>query len=359
MRRSRLLCPLGLLLAAGSAPAAEATPVEGMRSTVEITFTTTAPGSPTGFTYSASFRDPASPGADPPPLRRLVITGAEGSQIDTGATERCAATDAQLKQEGEAACPDASRIGAGMARVKPILFPAVDYRATLFNADHDQLELLSGDPPAPPVVVHGFIRGDVVDSPIPTCINGGYVPEDCPDDQAALLSNTLTVPALVTGGEGSTRSYLTTPPVCPVDRAWRTPVDFHYGDGVVETLVTEQPCERPTIVVRPRAPKRRRARGLAVSVRVVGAPQVEGLRAALRRIRPGDRVSRVLGRVRSPVTVDGRRVVSLRLRRPGLRPGRYEVAVRADGVDRVTRRFRARRGPPRPAGAARRPDTQP
>lgn len=322
--------------------AAGATPVSGERQTVSIEYTTSEPGAPTGFEYAASFRDPA--GGDPPPLRRLVFRGPEGGSIDTAVTTRCDASDDELKQRGEAACPPESRIGSGTARVKPLLLPAVDYMATLFNADHDQRELLTGDPPAPNVVVHGFIRGDIIDSPIPTCLNGGYAPEDCPDDQAALVANTLSVPPLVVDG----RSYMTTPPICPRSLAWQTEATFHYGDGVVETLVTEQPCARPTLTVVPRRPGRRaaqRARRLRVAVEVAGAPRVEGVRAALRRVRREGGVSRrILGRAqRAGVPVSGRRILSLGLRRRGLRPGRYEVAVRARGADRVTRRFRLRR----------------
>jgi len=329
---------------------AHAQPVTGARGTVDFTLTTTQPCTSAGFTYKASFRNPTNPGADPPPLRRLVIKGAEGSAIDTQVTTRCQVSDAKLRQEGEAACPPASRIGGGSAKVKASLLPTVSYRSVLFNADHDQLELLTGAPPAPNVVVHGYIKGDIIDSPIPTCINGGYVPKDCPTDQATLLSNTLSAPALTTGSGATRRAYFTTPPTCPSSGMWQTPVTFFYGDGVEETLVTEQPCvapakARPSLSVRIAAPRARAARGLRalrVSVRVRGAPVARRVRAAVRRIGRNGKPGRVRGRLRRPVTVRGKRVVALRLRRRGLSRGRYEVAVRAPGLRRTVRRFTVR-----------------
>jgi hypothetical protein len=342
---------LGLVALAGATwPAvADAAPVSSPRATVEITYTTAVPGAPTGFTYQASFRDPAAPSSDPPSLRRLLIKGAKGALLDTAAIARCAASDAEVKQRGQSACPAASRLGAGAARVKPMLLPPVAYRTTVFNADRDQLELLEGDPPSPPVVVHGFVRGDTIDSPIPTCLNGGYAPSDCPADQVALLSNRLTVPEVVTGRGSQRRAYMTTPPVCPASRRWQTPVTLIYGDGVVETLVTEQPCVPSTAATRPRltaglhVPRARAARHLRtlrIAVRVSGEARARGIRAAVRRV--GAHGGRVLGRTVGPLAFGGRRLVDLRLRRTGLAPGRYVLAVRARGARRVTRRFTIR-----------------
>lgn len=124
---------------------------------------------------------------------------------------------------------------------------------------------------------------------------------------------------------------------------------FIYGDGFQETLVTEQPCvqpakARPALSVSVSAPAgraARRLRALRVLVRVTGASVVGGVRAAVRRVRNG-RAGRIVGRTGGAVSVRGRRVVALRLRRRGLLQGRYEVAVRAPGVRRVVRRFRVR-----------------
>lgn len=341
-----------VMLALALPATAQAKPVIGQRATVEMTFTTTAPGASTGITYTASFRDPADPAADPPPLRRLVIGAPEGAELNTDAAPHCDADDATLKEQGESACPAESRIGTGSAVVKPMLLPAVQYRTTVFNAGHQQVELLSGDPPTPPVVVRGLVIDEMIDSPIPTCLNGGYVPADCPDDQVALSSNTLTVPPLSGGGMGSERrSYLTTPTTCPASGRWSSPVTFYYGDGVVETLVTEQPCER-AVKKRPRLSAKVRVPGAGAAharrLRVVvgtGAKgrSVLGVNAVLRRLRTRGRVApHVLGDTEGPSAVRGRRVLSLRLEKRGLKPGRYEVTVRGRDARAVTDRFSIR-----------------
>lgn len=333
----RRCCALALTVAAWPA-AATATPVSGERQTVEMTFTTTAPGTPAGFLYRASFRRPSGQAGDPPALRRLVIEAPSGARLDTSVPGRCPASDQELKDRGESACPPSSRIGSGTADIKPMVFPAISYTSAFFNDTDEQVELFTADPPSPPVVVHGFIRGNILDSPIPTCLNGGFAPQDCPSDQVSLLGNTVDIPAYTRDG----RSYFTTPPSCPATLRWRSPITFYYGDGAVERLVTEQRCERVRLAVSVKPVKGRgaaRARVLPVTVRVLGTGRTIGVRAALRRAGSG----RILGRARRGIPVRGRRRVPIRLRRRGLARGRYAVAVRSPGAMRVVRRFRVRR----------------
>ena len=335
----RCCCTLLLvLLAALCPPAAQAAPVSGERQTVEMTFTTVTPRAPSGFLYKASFRNPDDPSADPPALRRLVIEAPPGAKLDTSVPGLCPASDQELKDRGDDACPPSSRIGSGTADIKPVLFPTISYTSAFFNNTNEQVELFTADPPSPPVVVHGFIRGNILDSPIPTCLSGGFAPQDCPNDQVALKGNTVDIPAYRRGA----RSYFTTPPSCPPTRRWRSPVTFHYGDGTVERLVTEQPCERIRLAVLVSAGAARGARSarvLRVAVRVLGTQRTLGVRAALRRVGSG----RILGRAPRGTAVRGSRRVAIRLRRPGLSPGRYAVAVRSPGAPRVVRRFRLRR----------------
>src|SRR3954452_6670799 len=189
--------------------AAHAAAGTGPRETIEVKNSTSAPGSPVGVTYTATFRNPSNPSGTPPSLRRKVLLAAPGAQVDTSVPARCTATDAELKQKGEAACPAASRIGYGSADVKPVGFPAIHYETVVFNADHQQVELLKGRPPtAPAAVGRGYFRGRTFDSPTPPCLNGGHVPHDCPFDQIALLRNTVVTPPYTRGG----RSYATTAP---------------------------------------------------------------------------------------------------------------------------------------------------
>src|SRR4051795_3371600 len=247
---------VGALVVAVLMPtAAHAAAGTGPRETIEIKNSTSAPGSPVGVTYTATFRNPSNPAGTPPSLRRLVLSAAPGAQVDTSVPARCTATDAELKQKGEAACPAASRIGHGTADVKPVGFPAIHYDTVVFNAENQQVELLKGrGPSAPAAVVRGYFRGRTFDSPIPTCLNGGSVPKDCPFDQVTLLRNTVVTPAYSRGG----RSYAPTPPSCPASGEWRVRGSFYFGDGAVETVTPTQPCTpaRTRLRVRPRRVRR-------------------------------------------------------------------------------------------------------
>jgi hypothetical protein len=330
-----------LLLVALWPAQAAATPVSGKRQTVEMTFTTTASGAASGFLYRASFRNPENPSADPPPLRRLVIEAPTGAKLDTAVPSLCPASDQELKEKGDGACPSSSRIGSGTADIKPTLFPAISYTSAFFNDVNEQVELFTADPPSPPVVVHGFIRGNILDSPVPTCLNGGFAPRDCPSDQVSLLGNTVDIPIYTKGDGARRRSYFTTPRTCPASRRWRSPITFYYGDGAVERLVTEQPCVRPRLALSVRrgtARAARKARVLRLSVRVAGLERTVRVRAALRRVGSG----RILGRARGGALVRETRSIAIRLRRRGLSPGRYEVAARARGTRRVVLRFKVR-----------------
>lgn len=300
-----------------------AKPASGPRETVNMAFSTPHPGSPAGSTYSASFRNPSDPSATPPALRRLVITAAPGTILDTSALPRCGASDAQLKQQGESACPASTRIGHGTADVKPVVFPAVHYTTTLFNADRQQAELLRSEPPAPSVVVRGYVRGHDLDSPIPTCINGGYAPDDCPDDQVSLLRNTLVLPER--GG------YFVTPPTCPASRAWRTRVKLYYGDGVVDTVTTTQPCEpAPTkLTVSPRRVLRLSRRLFRFRARALLGGHWRPLAGATIRV----------GRKRLRTNAAGRTAARIRFKRSGRRRAR----LRKSGYASSSARVRVRR----------------
>src|SRR4051794_16462721 len=222
-----------------AAPAAAGT---GPRETVEIKNSTSAPGSPVGVTYTATFRNPSNPSGTPPSLRRLVLLAPSGAQVDTSVPARCTATDADLKRKGEAACPPASRIGHGTADVKPVGFPAIHYDTVVFNAENQQVELLKGrGPSAPAAVVRGYFRGRTFDSPIPTCLNGGSVPKDCPFDQVTLLRNTVVTPAYSRGGRG----YPAPPPPCPPSRGKRGRGSLFFWGRAGGTGAPTQPSTPP------------------------------------------------------------------------------------------------------------------
>src|SRR3954451_17441307 len=109
---------VGALVVAVLMPtAAHAAAGTGPRETIEVKNSTSAPGSPVGVTYTATFRNPSNPSGTPPSLRRLVLLAAPGARVATSAPAPCPATAAEQKQRGEAASPPASRIGHGTADV--------------------------------------------------------------------------------------------------------------------------------------------------------------------------------------------------------------------------------------------------
>ena len=232
-----------LLLGLLAASPASAKPGSGPHETVDITSTTTHPRAAAGFNWHATFRNPANPHADPPALRRLVIEGPPGTKTDTSAIARCRASDTELRQKGESACPANTRYGYGKVTVR--IFGVIESTldSVVFNADHAQIELFkfmggSGG------FRRGVVRGRSIDAPVPTCLLGGQPPKDCPFDQVVVLSNELHTLAVGSGKGRHRRNLLTAPGSCPRSRWWKTHVTFDYADGSADRVVTKQRCTR-------------------------------------------------------------------------------------------------------------------
>src|SRR5205807_3211235 len=140
-KRSALPMLVLMLGAAVVMPAgAAAIPVTGPHETVDITTSTTQPDSPAGLTYVATYRNPTHPNADPPALRRLVISLPAGTHIDTSVPARCEASDDELRVLGDAACPPGSRVGSGQATVDIVGLGRMTFNTTPFNAADQQIE---------------------------------------------------------------------------------------------------------------------------------------------------------------------------------------------------------------------------
>lgn len=238
--------------------AARALPGSGPHETVDVTASTTHVATPTALGYAATYRNPADPAADPPALRRLVITLPAGTRIDTTVPAVCSATDEQIRLLGDAACPAGSRVGSGEATADVLGIGRMTFATTLFNGPDQQIEVIeSGNALGSNGAVRTYIHGTTLDGPVPTCLTGGSPPTGCPFDQVTLLANHLTADALTVGEGAQRRSYGTTPPTCPSSGAWETPVTLTYADGTVETVVTTQPCDRATAATAPPASTRR------------------------------------------------------------------------------------------------------
>jgi hypothetical protein len=234
---------IALVFALGLPAHASARPASGPHETVNITTSTTKPASAAGFTYAATYRNPANPPADPPALRRLVISLPPGTHIDTSVPAQCNASDFQLRVMGDAACPPGSRVGSGEATADVVGLGKMTFKTTLFNAANQQIELVeSGSMFGSYGVVRTYVHGTTLDGPVPTCLAGGNPPSGCPSDQVILLANHLTIVPVVVGAPRHQRSYGSTPPSCPASHTWQAPITFYYADGTVERVVVPVPC---------------------------------------------------------------------------------------------------------------------
>ena len=232
---------LATLCALLFAAPASAIPGSGPHATVDITGTTTRPNTSTELNWEPIFRHPTDPDGDPPALRRIVIVAPKGTRVDTSVTARCAASDDELRQSGEAACPPASRIGEGSATARLFGVLANTFETTVFNAELGQIELIKFGGRGGGVR-RAKIKGRTIDAPVPTCLRGGQPPEGCAFDQVVVLSNELHQRPVSTGRGKARRNLITTPPRCPRAGAWRTRVRLYFADGTVDRIVTRQPC---------------------------------------------------------------------------------------------------------------------
>jgi hypothetical protein len=214
---------------------ASATPGSGPHETLEQTFTTTAPGSPSGFGFHGRYHAAGDPDASPPYMRRMTFYPPDGLRYDTGAAPRCTKPDLVLSLRGAAACPG-SRLGGGTTTTAFLGQFASTVDVDFLNGDGEQIILARS--PFVSTVARGEILPDgSVTWASPTCFPS-LRPPGCTVDDALQLESTMSVPAFVSGS----RSYLTTPPTCPASGHWDTVVRLWWADGSVDTVTTEQPC---------------------------------------------------------------------------------------------------------------------
>jgi hypothetical protein len=229
---------LPVLLALAPA-AARAIPGSGPRETADSVFTTTLPGAPSGSIYEVTYRNPSDPSRNPPAVRTVLVVSPPGTRIDTSVPARCTASDQELQLEGDAACPPKSRIGSGTVTTSVLGGPPSTSPISVFNTADGVIQLVKFASFGV-AVVRSKINGATVRTQIPTCLTGGQPPKGCPFDQAVVLASRLDFKKFHAHG----RSYLTTPPSCPISRRWRTRLTYTYGDGAVESVVSSSRCRR-------------------------------------------------------------------------------------------------------------------
>jgi hypothetical protein len=231
------------LMTIGVVPAV-AEPASGPREDLDQTFTTTAVNAPTGSTYKATYHAANDPKAPPPYMRRMVFYPPAGMRYDTSLPGLCTASDIELQAQGPAACPADSKLGEGTVGgifYAPIThafeFDRFEHHIDVLNNTGEQIVLIHAEDYA---VVRGKVNPDnTLDFVQPSCYP--EPPTGCSDDYVLLTKNASVLGAITKNG----RSYLTTPPTCPASGKWATTIRFWWSDDSTDTVVTNQPCDRP------------------------------------------------------------------------------------------------------------------
>ena len=333
MIRSVVASVATLLSLAGAASAQE-----GSYQAASVPFTTTTPGSPSGFSFSVDYRNPADPDGKPYSVQEVVVKFHPGTRIDSGVPEQCKASDAEFAMRGAEACPPGSRVGTGRVEfdsgnpVEPRFFHT---QVTVFN-NQDEFILFNEttDTPGPPlrVAARGKIEGATITTSIPPI--PGVPP---PDPFLAVRTARETVDAVTRGSGDARRGYVTTPPSCPSSGHWTNTIVFTYRNGVSQTVLTNSPCAATR-----RGSGKRRSTKLRLSVRPRAA--TVGRRTRFRfKVSTGGR-----GVAGAKIRFAGRRLRTNGHGRASLvrtlpRPGSYRAVASRTGFDRDTAKVRASR----------------
>jgi len=199
---------------------AAAAPAQGpVYETFKLRFDTRDTGVRAGVILRLKQRDTPA-GEQPPPIRRSDFTLPRGTEFDTRAVRRCRATNAQLQQQGLAACPKRSRLGVGEADAFLGQAGQVTLPVMAFNIRRGVLLTLTS--------------GDTVVRTLRARIRGTHIVVDLPrldlgdGFEAAVTRFELTIPK-----RGTTRRpWLSTPDTCPRSGSWRTKYVATYDEPI-------------------------------------------------------------------------------------------------------------------------------
>jgi hypothetical protein len=234
---------------------------------LSLAFGVREPASATAMELRVSYRDPANPGGKPSPLRKSVLQAPAGTVFDTRAIPACTATDVELLAVGPAACPAESVVGHGTVALETGFgspFDPFGVVATLFNSGTGVTELFSDAKTGTRLAVgHAEITepGTLTEEPAPN-------PGGPPDGESSVREVEFRFD-LRHGSRG--RAFITSPPVCPVDRLWRSRIAATVADGHTYTAEATTPCAAPAAArpaIRVAARPQQVPRGRTVRVRV-------------------------------------------------------------------------------------------
>jgi hypothetical protein len=214
------------LLLAGGAQAKE--------SDFSLQFASNTPGVATAMHLYIVYRNPADADGKPSPIRHLVITAPQGTQIDL-AVSRCTASDQQIMVQGPSACPTDSQVGQGTLTAITGLGPPIDpylTDVTIFNTGQGVVEIARDHNTGATITDDRIqIQGNTLTG------NPPAFPGGPPDVQTAVRAIDFTFPA--------SSQYITTPPTCTSGQ-WTSNASFSFADGTTQHASSTTPCTIPT-----------------------------------------------------------------------------------------------------------------
>jgi len=199
------------------------------------------PGTATGMTIRLRYKAAGDPEGKPSPIRRVIIAAFEGLRFDTTVAPRCAASDAELRALGRAACPPASEVGRGTLTASSGFGPPanpLDGDVTVFNGGDELIELVTFRGTGQTAGIDRLrIEGSTLRGNPPSTPGGP------PDGQTAIRDIVLSFLA----GPAGAKPFITTPPRCPTDGSWTSRGSFAFADGASTEVTSTQACARPDL----------------------------------------------------------------------------------------------------------------
>jgi hypothetical protein len=241
LRAAGLLSAGLLLLTAGCALASPARAESTSPAEFSFGFDTTQTSASANAELYILYKDPENPD-DPdgrsPALTEVIIAAPPGTVFDGAAVPACEASDAELMLLGQAACPEASRVGGGFGSVVTTAGQPNEFVAevTLFNYGEGIIELLE-------------------------FLDGGFRAVDRARFEGAstMVLHPAVVPGFterefsfiyegMPGGSGS--AFITTPPDCPPNGGWTSRLAYTVTTGATYSVSSTMPCA-PTATSQP------------------------------------------------------------------------------------------------------------
>jgi hypothetical protein len=230
------LAAVGVVLAiVGGVDAAAAAASE--RLVAELKLTSHRPNQPTGATLHLVW--PKDENGKPKTQKVGVFRPPAGTRINEAAIPACTATDAELRAQGGAACPDGSALGPGRVTFVSGIGSPLD-PVTLDNDWYHAPGQLIGlfHPPGSSMPIIAVNRVDIQGSAFVArpALPPGYPPGS---KTAPKQSDQEIYGMSTTGG-----AFLTTPPRCPRSGRWVSHAKMIFEDGSVERATSVTRCKR-------------------------------------------------------------------------------------------------------------------